>query len=54
MRSVAAYLADPARDREGRRRIVETEAGPNRGRAGEAVAGRLLALAAARRAARAA
>jgi hypothetical protein len=54
VREVAESLRDPARHAEGRRRIVETEAGPNRGRAGEAVAGRLLALAAARRSSRAA
>jgi hypothetical protein len=54
VRKVAEYLADPARDAEGRRRIVADEAGPNHGRSGVAVAERLLALAAARRPSRAA
>jgi hypothetical protein len=42
---VRAYLADPARDAAGRRLIVEREAGPNRGRAGRAIAAEILALA---------
>jgi hypothetical protein len=38
---VAAYLADPARDRAARRRVAEEECGPLDGRSGERV-GRLL------------
>lgn len=39
---VRSYLDDPALDRAGRRRIVEQEVGPNRGRAGEAIGQRVL------------
>lgn len=42
--AVRDYLADPARDAEGRKRIVEQEAGPNPGNAGTAIAERLLML----------
>ncbi|MCL4818325.1 MAG: hypothetical protein KJ067_04260 [Vicinamibacteria bacterium] len=46
--AVARALADPADGAEGRRRIVADEAGPNPGRAGEAVADALLRFAGAR------
>jgi hypothetical protein len=42
---VQRYLSDPGRDAEGRRRIVEQEAGPNRGQAGRAIAAEILAFA---------
>lgn len=41
---ISAYLADPGLHREGRAAIVDREAGPNRGRAGESVAGVALSL----------
>jgi CDP-glycerol glycerophosphotransferase (TagB/SpsB family) len=40
---VAAYLADPARDRDARARAVRDECGPLDGHSGERVAGLLLA-----------
>jgi len=41
---INAYLQSPERDREGRRRIVEQEAGPNRGVAGRSIAEYLLKI----------
>lgn len=35
--AIADYLAEPHRDQDGRRRIVEQEVGPNRGSAGKAI-----------------
>jgi len=43
--AVAAHLADPALDREGREAIVRREAGPNRGGAGRAIGNRIFELA---------
>jgi hypothetical protein len=43
---VAAYLAEPERDRAARRRVVEEECGPLDGRSGERVARLLLNAAA--------
>lgn len=42
---VQAYLDDPSLDREGRRRIVDREIGPNRGHAGVTVGKEILAFA---------
>jgi hypothetical protein len=44
--AINAYLADPSQDRQGRRRVVEEELGPNRGRSGEFIAETLYAWAA--------
>jgi hypothetical protein len=44
--AINVYLADPSQDRQGRRRVVEEELGPNRGRSGEFIAETLYAWAA--------
>lgn len=41
---IESYLADPTLDRDGRKRIVDREVGPNRGNAGKAIAARILGL----------
>lgn len=46
---IREYLADPARDRAGRERIVEREAGPNRGHAGATLGALIADLAVGRR-----
>jgi len=46
--AISAYIDNPSRDAAGRRRIVECEAGPNRGSAGTMIGRRLAALAGAR------
>ena len=38
------YLANPEIDREGRRKIVEQECGPNHGDAGEKIAHRIMGI----------
>jgi hypothetical protein len=48
--AVRAYLDDPSADREARQGIAEHEGGPNKGRAGIAVADKLIELAQSRRA----
>jgi hypothetical protein len=45
VQAVETYLADPGRDREGRREIVEIVAGPADGRVGERLAAEVAALA---------